>query len=65
MGGLGQMVCSCGSFSIICQWSHTDLENFLPSHEYEDTTGRKDLGSVEVSVMRVEEGFRNVASDHS
>ena len=43
MGGLGQMLCSCGSFSIICQWSHTDLENFLPSHEYEDTTGRKDL----------------------
>ena len=37
------MLCSCGSFSIICQWSHTDLENFLPSDEYEDMTGRKDL----------------------
>ena len=27
MGGFGQMLCSCGSFSMICQWSHTDLEN--------------------------------------
>ena len=31
MGGLGQILCSCGSFSMICQWSRTDLENvFLP-----------------------------------
>ena len=40
MGGLGQMLCNCGSFSMICQWSCTDLENFLPSHEYEVTVGR-------------------------
>ena len=37
------MLCSCGSFSITCQWSHTDLENCPPSDEYGFTTGRKDL----------------------
>ena len=31
VGRLGQMLCSCGSFSMICQWFHTDLENFIPS----------------------------------
>ena len=31
--GLGQMLCSCGSFLMICQWFHTDLENCLPSGE--------------------------------
>ena len=40
MGALGQMLCNYESFSMICQWSHTDLENCLPSHEYEVTTGR-------------------------
>ena len=40
MVGLGQMLCSCGSFSVICQWSCTDLENFLPSIECGITTGR-------------------------
>ena len=34
------MLCSCGSFSIMCQWSRTDLENCLPSDEYGVTTGR-------------------------
>ena len=43
MGGLGQMLCSCESFSMICQWSCTDLENCLPSDEYGVTTGRTDL----------------------
>ena len=42
-GGLGQMLCSCGSFSMIYQWSRTDLENCLPSDEYGFTTGRTDL----------------------
>ena len=42
-GGLGQMLCSCRSFSTICQWSRTDLENCLPSNEYGVTTGRTDL----------------------
>ena len=28
-----QMLCSCGSFSMICQWFRTDLENCLPSVE--------------------------------
>ena len=28
-GGLGQMRCSCGSFSMKRQWSRTDLENYL------------------------------------
>ena len=37
------MLCSCGSFSIMCQWSHTDLENCLPSDEYGVTTGRSVL----------------------
>ena len=32
-GGLGQMLCSCGSFSMICQWFRADLENCLPSGE--------------------------------
>ena len=43
MGVLGQMLCSCGSFSMICQWSRTNLVNCLPSEEYEVTTGRTDL----------------------
>ena len=44
MGGLVQILCSSGSFSMICQWSCTDLENCLPSDEYGVTTGRPDLG---------------------
>ena len=43
MGGLSQMLCSCGSFSMICQWSRTDLENCLTFDEYGVTTGRKVL----------------------
>ena len=43
MEGLGQILCSCGSFSMICQWSRTDLENCLPSDECGVTTGRTDL----------------------
>ena len=31
---------SCGSFSMICQWSRTDLENCLPFDEYGITIGR-------------------------
>ena len=34
------MVCGYGSFSMISQWSRTDLENFIPSDEYVATTGR-------------------------
>ena len=30
---VGQMLCSRGSFSMICQWSRTDLENCLSSDE--------------------------------
>ena len=44
MDGLGQILCSCGSFSMICQWSRTDLENCLPSDEYGVTTGTTNLG---------------------
>ena len=44
MGGLVQILCSCRSFSMICQWSRTDLENCLPSDEYGVTTGRTGLG---------------------
>ena len=40
MVGWGQMLCSCGSFSMMCQWSRTDLENCLPSDEYGLTTRR-------------------------
>ena len=43
MVGLGQMLCSCGSFSMICQCSRTDLENCLPSDEYRVTTSREVL----------------------
>ena len=43
MGELEQMLCSFGSFSLICQRSRTDLENFLPSNEYGVTTGRTDV----------------------
>ena len=43
MEGLGQMLRSCGSFSMICQWSHNDLENCLPSDKCGVTTGREDL----------------------
>ena len=42
-GGLVQMLFSCRSFSMTCQWFRTDLENCLPSDEYEVTTGRTDL----------------------
>ena len=41
--GLGQMLCICGSFSMIRQWSQTDLENCLSSGEYRVTTGRTAL----------------------
>ena len=40
MGELGQMLCRCGSFSMMCQWFCTDLENCLPFNEYGVTTGR-------------------------
>ena len=40
MTGLGQMLCSCESFPMMCQWSRTDLENHLPSDEYRVTTER-------------------------
>ena len=33
------MLCSCGSFSMICQLSCTDLENCLPFNEYGVTIG--------------------------
>ena len=66
-GGLGQMVCSCGSFLTICQWSCTDLENCLPFDEYGVTTGKKvrnlmPSGFVEKSITRVEERSGEVAS---
>ena len=38
--GWDQTLCSCGSFSMICQWSSTDLENCLPSSKYGVTTGK-------------------------
>ena len=50
MGGLGQMLCSCGSFSMICQWFCTDLENCLPLDQYGVMTGRTDL---ELDAFRV------------
>ena len=37
------MLRSCGAFSMICQWSDTDLENCLPSNEYWVRTGRTAL----------------------
>ena len=43
MGGLGQMLCSCGSFSMICQWFRTDLVSCFLSDEYRVMTGRTDL----------------------
>ena len=43
MGALGQMLRSCESFSMICQWSRTDLEICLPSDESGVTTGGIDL----------------------
>ena len=39
-GCLGQMLCSCGLFSMICQWFCTELENCLLSDEYRVTTER-------------------------
>ena len=50
MRGLGQMLCSCGSFSMICHWSGIDLENCRPFDEYGVTTGRTDL---ELDAFRV------------
>ena len=38
------MLCSCRSFSMICQLSCTDLENCLPFNEYGVTIGMADLG---------------------
>ena len=38
--GLGQMLCCCGSFSMIWKWSPTRLENYFSSGEYGVTTGR-------------------------
>ena len=49
-GGLGQMLCSCGSFSVICQWSCTDLKNCFPSDGYGVTTART---VVELDVLGV------------
>ena len=44
-GGWGQMLCSCGSFSMMCQCSCIDLENCLPSDEYGVTTGEDSSGT--------------------
>ena len=49
MEWLGQILCSCGSFSMICQRSFTDWEKCLPF--------------VEKGVTGLEEGFGDVASD--
>ena len=43
IGGLGQILSSCRSFSMMCQWFRADLENCLPSDEYGVTTGRTGL----------------------
>ena len=51
MGGLGQMLRSCGPFSMICQWSPTDLEIRLPSDESGVTTGGIDLELRALGVM--------------
>ena len=40
MGWLGQMLCSWGSFWMICQRPHTDWEKDLPSIEYGVTIWR-------------------------
>ena len=50
-GKLGQLVCSCLSFSMICQWSHTNLGTFLPSDGYGVATGRTVLGLDVFEVM--------------
>ena len=39
MGWLGQVPCSCGSLSIIMQWSRTDWKKGLPIGEYGATIG--------------------------
>ena len=58
--GLDQMLCSCGSFSMMCQWSHIDLENFLPFDEYSITIGRTvlELDALGVLQRRVSREWR-------
>ena len=53
--GLDQTLCNCGSFSMICQWSCTDLEYCLRSAEYGVTTGRTvlELDALEVLWRRM------------
>ena len=57
------MQCSCGSFSMMCQHSSTDLEKCLPSSEYGVTIGRTvlELDAVGVLWRRVsQEGKRDL-----
>lgn len=54
MGWLDQMLCSCRSFSMICQQSPSGCEKYLRSGEYRVTSGRTVL---ELDVLVVcEEG---------
>ena len=57
---LDQMLQSCGSFSMMCQWFRTDLENCLPSDEYGVTTGRTvlELDNLGVLWRRVSREWR-------
>ena len=57
------MLCSWGSFSMICHWSCTDWEKLFPSTEYGVMIGRTVVGPVEEGVTGVEEGFGDVVSD--
>ena len=45
MGGLGHILCSWGSFSMICHLSRTDWEKLLPSTEYGIMIVRTAVGS--------------------
>ena len=57
------MQCSCGSFSMMCQHSSTDLEKCLPSSEYGVTIGRTvlELDAMGVLWRRVsQEGKRDL-----
>ena len=63
MGWLGQMFCTCESFSVICQRLRTDWEKYHSCGEYGFTIGRTVLGLaamrrvVQEGVTGVEESF--------
>ena len=61
MGDWANILCSSGSFSMICHLSRTDWEKLLPSTKYGVMIGRTVVGpdTLVGSWRRMSQGWRN------